>query len=81
MTRQEAPSDRDSIPMLREWRVASPPSPLGLVFPSKAGGVLSEGNVARRGFKPALHAAAVELAKADPAIDADALFVGDHVEM
>lgn len=37
---------------LREWKVACPPGPLGLVFPNRRGTVASLPNLVRREFAP-----------------------------
>jgi integrase len=37
---------------LREWRLACPKGPLGLVFPNGAGNVETHANIASRGFEP-----------------------------
>jgi integrase len=37
---------------LKEWRLACPPSELGLVFPSRAGTVMNYGNILHRQFHP-----------------------------
>jgi integrase len=44
---------------LREWKLACPPSPLGLVFPTGDGGVEALTNIVQRGLQPAQVAAGV----------------------
>jgi integrase len=44
---------------LKEWRLACPRGPLGLVFPNRRGKVESHGNIIQRGLKPVMLKAGV----------------------
>ena len=59
-------SDHRTIPVpplvvntLREWKVACPKGPLGLVFPNGDGNIEDHANIIKRGYQPAQVAAGV----------------------
>jgi integrase len=49
-SRREIPMSPMVVNTLREWRLACPKSPAGLVFPSRVGNVANHSNIAERGF-------------------------------
>ncbi len=46
---------------LKRWKLRCPPSPLGLVFPTKRGTVQSHSNILKRHFKPLCRQVGVEM--------------------
>lgn len=59
-SRRTVPLPAGAVSVLKEWKLACPPSPLGLVFPSMAGKVMSHRYMSLNVLGPVLEAAQAE---------------------
>jgi hypothetical protein len=54
-SRRDIPMTSMVVNVLKEWKLACPKGPLGLVFPNGAGNVESHANIVQRGIGQGLH--------------------------